>query len=60
MLREIILSRESKPSPENLIIDSVLQHRTTNIPPELNEFFQYLGCGSDLGRRKSYAKQRRI
>ena len=38
MLREIILSRESNPLPENLKIDSVL-HGTTNIPQNVAIFF---------------------
>ena len=38
VLREIILSRESNPLPENLKIDSVL-HGTTNIPQNVAIFF---------------------
>ena len=59
MLHEIILSRESKTIPENLTIDSVL-HGTTNVPPKLTQFFQYLICGPDSRRSKSDTKQCRI
>ena len=59
VLCEIILSSQSKPLPENLAIDSVL-HGTTNVPPKLNQIFQYLICGPDLRRWKSDAKQRLI
>ena len=59
MLHEIILSRESKTIPENLTIDSVL-HGTTNVPPKLIQFFQYLICGPDSRRSKSDTKQCRI
>ena len=59
VLCEIIFLSESKSVPENLTIDSVL-HRTTNVPPKLNQFFQYLICGPDSRRWKSAAKQRRI
>ena len=43
------------PLPENLTIDSVL-HGTRNIPPKLNQFFQYLICGPDSRRWKIDAK----
>ena len=59
VLREIILSSESKPLPENLTIDSVL-HGTTNVPLKLNQFFHYLNCGPDLRRWKSNDKQHHI
>ena len=59
VLCEIIFLSESKSVPENLTIDSVL-HRTTNVPPKLNQFFQYLICGPDSRKWKSAAKQRRI
>ena len=59
VLRETVLSSESKPLPENLTIDSVL-YGTTNVPPKLSQFFQYLICGSDSRRWKSDAKQRHI
>ena len=48
-IRKIILSSESKPLPENLTIDSVL-HGTTNVPPKLNQFWQYLICGPNSRR----------
>ena len=35
-------------------------HGTTNVPPKLNQFFQYLICGPDLRRWKSDTKQCRI
>ena len=41
VLRENILSTESKPLPKNLTIDSVL-HGTRNVPPKLSQFIQYL------------------
>ena len=59
VLREVILSRESMPLPENLTTDSVL-HRTANVAPKLSQFFQYLICGPDLRRWKSDTKQRCI
>ena len=59
VLRETVLSSESKPLPENLTIDSVL-HGTTNVLPKLSQFFQYLICHPDSRRWKSDAKQRRI
>ena len=59
VLREIILLSKSKSLPENLTIDSVF-HGTTNVPPKLNQFFQYLICGPDSRRWKSDAKQRHI
>ena len=59
VLREIIFSSESKPLPEKLTIASVL-HGSTNVPRKLNQFFQYLICGSNSRGWKSDAKQRRI
>ena len=59
VLHETVLSSESKPLPENLTIDSVL-YGTTNVPPKLSQFFQYLICRPDSRRWKSDAKQRRI
>ena len=59
VLCEIIFLSESTSVPENLTINSVL-HRTTNVPPKLNQFFQYLICGPDSRRWKSAGKQRRI
>ena len=40
LLREIIISIESNPLLENLIIDYLLQC-TTTIPVKLKQFFQY-------------------